>query len=445
MQWIVQYLNESLQNKNLDNQNKCNLLIQRICDECVRSIMIALDDATEDVKKIKMYNEMIIQSSLICLLSISCSIKPKFLLELPSIQHYFERLYSSINTSTCPTCLILTEQTRIHSSTIITNNSCTNCTKYINQLVTLPSAKCTRLRLERKQELIWIDSLSNILLLPWTNVQDNQQEWDKRSEKHAKLIVSFYADLIEQFKQQPSYLNQRIPANTLFGNTLKRSLFLFTNLINNHVESPSKSKQQLLISLIQFLEFVITILPSNILNDELGESILSFLISVLEVFRTQIKIAFLDQIIKVLLDCISQSNLLDSKPEYKNSLIEKIFKIFIFIVEQPSATFKLILPNMLDVVLDRLYQIVIHSNQSDLYSTFYEFLYKFLLNNSKFFFKTQLSISQLANCLNETANQQYFFRIFEIFGTSFLNTNLDIFQTESNRTARFKFSTKTIS
>jgi len=261
----------------------------------------------------------------------------------------------------------------------------------ITQLETLPSNKCTTLRIENQQELVWIDTLSNILLLPWSQISDAQQEWERRSEKHKALVHSFYGHLIKQFKDQPSSLNERISVSSPIGNTIKRTLFLFTNLVNNHIESPTKSKQLLLMNLIEFLEFVIAILPANVLNDDLGEYILSFLISVLEVFRTQIKLPFIEQIIKTLLDCISQNSLMENnKIEFKNSLVDKVFKIFTFIVEQPAASFKIILNSMLDVALNQMYQTVAHSNSNDLYSTFYEFLYKFLLNNSKFFFKSQL-------------------------------------------------------
>ena len=431
--WITQYGNETQP----DEQNRTNLnaLLERICNECVCTIMIALDeqDQSQDPKQIKMHNELIIQSALLCLLTVSCSIKPKFLLNDPSIQTFFDKLYSSINRTTCSTCLLFNDQNRF--ANMLNKDSCINC-KFINQLNTLPSDKCTTLKIENQQELVWIDTLSNILLLPWSRTLDNQ-DWERRSEKHKALVYSFYADLIKQFKDEPASFGQRIPVNSPFGSTLKRTLFLFTNLVNNHVESPTKTKQLLLFSLIEFLEFVLALLPANILNDDLGEYILSFLISVLEVFRSLIKLPFIDQIIKTLLDCISQNSLVDSKPEFKNSLVDKVFRIFIFIVEQPAASFKIILPNMLDVALNQMYQTVLHSNCNDLYSRFYDFLYKFVLNNSKFFFKTQLghSIGGLNGSLNpsstsgeQIANQQYFLRIFEIFGNSFITSNLHLFK-----------------
>ena len=429
--WITQYSNGSVQSNDLDSQNKCNQLVKRICDESVRSIIIALEDDCEDAKQVKMYCELIVQSSLLCLLSVSYSIKPSFLLELPSIQMFFEKLYYSVNKTTCSTCLVLSDLNRTHWTNIVTKESCTNC-KFVGQLNTLPSAKCTTLRVEREQELVWVDTLSNILLLPWSQLPDSRQNWDLRSEKHKTLICSFYTELVEQFKQQPATFSQRIPSNTVICNSLKRTLFLLSNLVNNHIESPTKSKQQLLLSLIEFLEFILNLLPANILNDDLGEYLLSFLISVLEVFRTQVKLPFMENTVKILLDCISQNSLLESKSEYKNSLVEKVFKIFIFIVEQPAATFKLILPSMLDVALNQMYQIVQHSNCDDLFAIFYEFLYKFLLNNSKFFFKTSITGSLGSNPLQaggEIANEQYFFKLFGVWaGNGFGTWNMDLFK-----------------
>lgn len=431
--WITQFSNESVASNDLANQNKVNELVKRICDESVRSIIIALEDDCEDERQVKIYCKLIVQSALLCLLSVSYSIKPSFLLELPSVQLFFEKLYSSVNKTTCSTCLVLNDQNRSHWTRIVTKESCANC-RLVGQLATLPSAKCTVLRLEREQELVWLDTLSNILLLPWSQLPDARQNWELRSEKHKTLICAFYAELVEQYKQQPATFSQRIPSNTVICNSLKRALFLLTNLVNNHVESPTKSKQQLLASLIEFLEFILNLLPANLLNDDLGEYLLGFLISVLEVFRTQVKLPFMENTVKILLDCISKQNsLLESKPEHKNSLVEKVFRIFIFIVEQPAATFKLILPSMLDVALNQLYPIVQHSNCDDLHSIFYEFLYKFLLNNSKFFFKTSItsSIAMGSATLQtgpEIANEQYFFRIFEIFGNGFGTWNLDLFK-----------------
>ncbi|RWS06375.1 exportin-6-like isoform X1 [Dinothrombium tinctorium] len=396
--WLSQYGNEPAFNKNDD----FIIMVTTLINQCIEVVCQSTP---------VLHPPIVVHSALLCLQSISVTVKPRFMLNLDSIKV----LYSTV-------C----------------NSVAFNITGAIHQ-------KCLTLPLEIDDEYLLCNIISNIFLLPWINIGDAGQDWDERSRHHNMFIHSLVEPLFRITKSNHTFLNA--PMQSDFKLILKRTLALLTNLVYNHSESPTRSKQLLFTGLRETIEQCISLLPLYLPHMDTGEQLLTFLFAAFEVLQNQIRIQLVEKTVNSMMALFAEANVAGTvlNSLQGNRLMKKFFKIFSLIAQQPGAMYKALLPSMLSLALNQLYPQISQSSSPDVPKSFYQFLHNFLLNNFKYFFKSNLlnsNRSQINDMTKgETDHEEEFMRIMQAYGQSFLSPDITLFKQnlESMENLNFRF------
>ncbi|XP_054164812.1 exportin-6-A-like [Oppia nitens] len=286
-----------------------------------------------------------------------------------------------------------------------------------------------------EDEKLLCRSISNMLLLPWLNMNnDSSQNWESRTLYHDMFIEAIVEPFSIAFKclQMPtngSLLHQ------LNETQLCHSLTLLCDIMDNHKESPTRTKQLLFKSIQSSLESFINLFPALIGNPFIAEKCLNLLILVFDVLRIQISFQFVEKTIQLMLKLFSSHRLSGTACDpFLTKVIPKFLKMLIFIVQQPGTVFKSLIPGMISFAFDQICPTIASADCPKLKRYLYEFLFQLLLNNWKYFYPNN---SITSNAFNLSTNQQKpevlqngeaFVHIMNIFAQSFLENDITIFK-----------------
>ncbi|KAH9528343.1 Exportin-6 [Dermatophagoides farinae] len=283
-------------------------------------------------------------------------------------------------------------------------------------------------------------SISNFLILPWFQLSNEQQNWERRSICLNMFIGNFLhlfndLDLSDSNRIIATAMqDENIEATKKCPNVYCRSLYILKQVIKSHSDSPLKSKQMLLISLNSSLEAFIQLLTHNqllnstIVGCQITEHILSLFIVVFKVLFARIHMDFVERTIQSLLQIINRHNFMvpisrDTSLSNSNNnnseawpglrVIIKFLKLLILVIGQQSLNsfIRTILPDIIDFAVIRIQTTMINVKSPmtiyfknstgfhyDIYhkmlKVYYGFLYELLLNNCRYFFPQRLNSIQ---------------------------------------------------
>ena len=377
--WLLQ-----LSGEESEKQNDFVTLTTSLVNNCVE-IIIAGDGG--------LYPRKVVKSAILCLLSIANSVRPKLLISLLSIQTLFNRVFSSV------------KPTPTESSDCKTMNSLT-------------------LVLECEDELLLVELVSKSLLLPWCNVNESQQEWHTRAQHHDTFIYKLTEPL------QKSY-NEVHKSDHVLKSLLQRNLPLLTHIVNAHSDSPTRSKQLLFHSISQSLDMMRLLMPNYLKEPEIGELFLVYFLAVFDVLRSLVQLQFIEQVVGVIFNVFSQQSVGNNDSMACSKLLDKFFKMLTLLVQQSASNLKTLIPGMLTLVLTQLSPFIMQSMVPDVLSCFFEFLYQFLFNNFKYFFKSNSLLYSINNAQSQPENVEHeaeFIQIMSHYGESFCQPDLNLFK-----------------
>ncbi|KPM02659.1 hypothetical protein QR98_0010750 [Sarcoptes scabiei] len=281
-------------------------------------------------------------------------------------------------------------------------------------------------------QILITQSLSNFMILPWSQVSNEQQEWDRRILGLNVLIENSLRSFNNLDLTINSTATNGIGSTKMsainstklskYNNFHCRSLFVLKKMIKSHLDSPLKSKQilqsSLQISLEAFLELLMKNkqLHSTVIGCQITRYILSLFIEVFKVFSNRLPIHLVEGTIQTLLNLIHRHNsitsLITNTAIGKNSIddfseetlhiVTKFLKILSLIVGPQSLQFHSSIRSLLPHIID-LGIVYIQNNLISLQSpaviylrsryvyyqkvvqVYYRFLYDLLLNNLRYF------------------------------------------------------------
>ena len=379
--WISQYYNQNQTGQNSDSIS----MITTIIENCIEIIICD-----------KKFPPKVIHSALHCFNSFTVTIRPVFLFNLGCVQ------------------LIYTKISNLFKHELKASNG----------------FKQDILCLSSEDKRLLCRSISNILLLPWPYVNDNSQDWKSRTMYHDSFIEAIMAPLITFVKSNPPNGNPSADYLKIY-NISHEPLQLLIDIIENHRESPTRSKQLLYKSIQEPMEMLINFLLNNFSNYQIAEDCLCFFTTVFDVLRNQINLQFVERAIQMMLNLFAHnngSNLTDGN-ELKSKVIESFLNILTFVVQQPQ--FKSLLPGILSFCINNIHPFVLQCEFTELKKSLFNFLHQLLLNNWKYFFPNNLSETfyRTNNQHKEQVqNEHEFVRIMDMFGQSFLQNDIHVFK-----------------
>lgn len=421
-----------------------------ICDTSLLDGRSMGADGSVSVAKQKLFH-----SAALTLNTFSANVRPSYVFGLNSVQQLFDQNVIANLLQLCD----------INSN--ISNTSGGPSSGH------LPSDKLdtsSPLSIAVTDQILISQSISNLQILPWFSLQNDSQEWDRRS-LCLNLFVGNFLQLFNKLNFELSNsvnLTRNGEESRKCPNVFCRSLYILRKVIQSHTDSPIKSKQMLFASLDSSLEAFTQLLVHNaflhttVVGCQITEHILALFLVVFDVLLSQMHLDFIKRTIQTLLQIIHTHDVLSpatngsalqhgsQKVTSALKVIIKFLKLLGLIIKQTSfnASLRSLLPGIIDFTVTHIQANLISAKSTaamyfnsvsgqnyDTYGKFlkvyYRFLYELMLNNCRYFFPLS-NVNKItfgpssANCGESSSresasnHQRHFESIMEIFGESFI-------------------------
>ncbi|OPJ87659.1 exportin-6 isoform C [Patagioenas fasciata monilis] len=285
-------------------------------------------------------------------------------------------------------------------------------------------------RLPDKAQVLVCRALSNVLLLPWPNLPESEQQWAVRSTNHASLISA----LTREYRQLKS--NVILPQRKVQLEDTKVIIHQTLSVLEDIVESISgestKSRQICYQSLQESVQVSLALFPAFIHQSDVTDEMLSFFLTLFQGLRVQMGVPFTEQIIQTFLNMFTREQLAESILHEGSTgcrVVEKFLKILQVVVQEPGQVFKPFLPSVISLCMEQVYPIIAERSSPDVKAELFELLFRILHHNWRYFFKSSVLASvQRGVAEEQMENEAQFSAIMQAFGQSFLQPDIHLFK-----------------
>ncbi|KAM4631697.1 exportin-6 isoform 1-T1 [Discoglossus pictus] len=326
--------------------------------------------------------EKLLLSACHLLVSIATTVRPVFLINIPAVQKVFSRVTDS-------------------------------------------SAQ----RLPEEAQVLLCRALSNVLLLPWPNVPEGEQQWGERSSHHTNLLSALTRDYRQLKGSSPPQRKGQLEATKRI---ICQTLSVLRDIVENISGEGTKSRQICYQSLQEVAQMSLAIFPAYIHQPDVTEEMLSFFLALFQGLRVQMGASFTEQIIQTFLNMFTREQLAESILQEGSAgchVVERFVKILQVVVQEPGQAFKPFLPSILSLCMEQLYPIIAERPSPDVKAELFELLFQLLHHNWRYFFRSSVLASVQREGGDEPMeNQEQFIAVMQAFGQSFLQPDIHIFK-----------------
>ncbi|XP_071962753.1 exportin-6-like isoform X2 [Antedon mediterranea] len=367
-QWLAQFYLESKRQAG----DKYQHLFTPIITKTIESIVPLFTKQTP---------EKVLLSASHLFLSISSSVRPPFLVELPLVQKLFTEVSQGL-------------------------------------LNGMPI----------EVELLIVRALSNILVLAWPNVAENAQNWASRSANHSgfmRRITSEYC----QIKDVPNFAKDKMLQNRAKP-CMKRTLHLLANHVDSVSGEVSKTKQIVFQSLKECIEVTLALFPVYISQADVVDEIMSFYLAIIQGLRVQMGVASIQSTITVFMNLFTREQLTAIILNEGSSgvrVVEKFLQILELILQEPGSAFKGFLPTIINISMHQIYPIIAERQSPDIKLVLFRLLFELLQNKWRYFFPSSI-LTKMQSDTEAVDHTDEFIVIMQSFGQSFLQPDIAVFR-----------------
>ncbi|ELK10904.1 Exportin-6 [Pteropus alecto] len=285
-------------------------------------------------------------------------------------------------------------------------------------------------RLVDKAQVLVCRALSNILLLPWPNLPENEQQWPVRSINHTSLISALSRDY-RNLKPNAVASQRKMPLDDTKV-IIHQTLSVLEDIVENISGESTKSRQICYHSLQESVQVSLALFPAFIHQSDVTDEMLSFFLTLFRGLRVQMGVPFTEQIIQTFLNMFTREQLAESILHEGSTgcrVVEKFLKILQVVVQEPGQVFKPFLPSIIALCMEQVYPIIAERPSPDVKAELFELLFRTLHHNWRFFFKsTVLASVQRGIAEEQMENEPQFSAIMQAFGQSFLQPDIHLFK-----------------
>ncbi|XP_038064327.1 exportin-6-like isoform X1 [Patiria miniata] len=295
--------------------------------------------------------------------------------------------------------------------------------------------------LQDEVQLLVCRALSNILILPWPNIPETDQQWALRSQHHAEFIQRLTKEFrslknMSQLAKDKSLQERAKP-------TIRRTLQLLSDQVESIAGEVSKTKQVCHNSLQDSIDVTLYLFPLYIQQSDVINDMMGFYLATFQSLRVQMGIPAIQHTITIFLELFTRERLTVTILEEGNKgrgVVEKFLQILEIIVQEPGSAFKAFLPTIISICMDHIYPIIAQRASPDIKPALYKLLFELLQSKWRYFFSTTV-LTKLQSGAETVENEQQFVAIMQAFGQSFLQPDIDVFRQnlESLETLNAKF------
>ncbi|XP_054570522.1 exportin-6 isoform X4 [Eptesicus fuscus] len=285
-------------------------------------------------------------------------------------------------------------------------------------------------RLVDKAQVLVCRALSNILLLPCPNLSESEQQWPMRSMNHANLIFALSRDY-RNLKPSAAASQRKMPLDDTKV-IIHQTLSVLEDIVESISGESTKSRQICYQSLQESVQVSLALFPAFIHQSDVTDEMLSFFLTLFRGLRVQMGVPFTEQIIQTFLNMFTREQLAESILHEGSTgcrVVEKFLKILQVVVQEPGQVFKPFLPSIISLSMEQVYPIIAERPSPDVKAELFELLFRTLHHNWRYFFKsTVLASVQRGVAEEQMENEPQFSAIMQAFGQSFLQPDIHLFK-----------------
>nr|XP_061805166.1 exportin-6-like [Nerophis lumbriciformis] len=299
----------------------------------------------------------------------------------------------------------------------------------VQNIFNLVTQNVTR-RLPLEAHLLVCRTLSNMLLLPWPNLPESEQQWQTRSSNHASMLVA----LTREYRMLRGTVNisPRRPEMHDLKAVIQQTLPVLRDIVESISGESTKSRQICYQSLQESVQVSLTLFPIFIQQPDVTDEMLAFFLTLFQALRVQMGVAFTGQILHTFLSLFTREQLAASILQEGSAgcrVVQKFLKILQVVVQEPGQAFKPFLPSILSLCMEQVYPVVAERSSPDVKAEMFELLYQILHQNWRYFFKTSILTSVQRGAPEDAMeNETQFIAAMQAFGQSFLQPDIHIFK-----------------
>uniref|UniRef100_A0A3Q4GK89 Exportin 6 n=1 Tax=Neolamprologus brichardi TaxID=32507 RepID=A0A3Q4GK89_NEOBR len=283
-------------------------------------------------------------------------------------------------------------------------------------------------RLPQEAHMLVCRALSNMLLLPWPNLPESEQQWQTRSSNHGSLLAA----LTREYRILRGTVNITSRQPGLNDTVIQQTLPVLRDIVDSVSSESTKSRQICYQSLQESVQVSLTHFPVFIQQPDVTDEMLAFFLTLFQALRVQMGVAFTGQIIHTFLSMFTREQLAASILHEGSAgcrVVQKFLKILQVVVQEPGQAFKPFLPSILSLCMEQVYPVVAERSSPDIKAEMFELLYQILHQNWRYFFKTSVLTSvQRGDSEDTMENEAQFTAAMQAFGQSFLQPDIHIFK-----------------
>uniref|UniRef100_H2Y847 Importin N-terminal domain-containing protein n=1 Tax=Ciona savignyi TaxID=51511 RepID=H2Y847_CIOSA len=285
----------------------------------------------------------------------------------------------------------------------------------------------------KTQSLIY-RSLSNLLLLPWPNTPESEQNWFERGESHKTFIKSLLTEYLSLNNslsaQKPSVIFSAKPA-------ILRAVLILDGIVEAMADEVSKARQLCHASIDQCIVISLQLFSIYISHPDTIEVLMSFFHRIFSALRRQIGPEAIARTLQSFLSTFTPERLQETILHENAAgvrVVEKFIEILELVIEEPGNSFKTFTPSIIVLAVQQIYPIICQRPSSDVKGVLFHLLHRILSRRHRYFFPSPVIASMLGDgSVNSSrsgsiAHKPQFLAIMTAFGQSFLQADINVFK-----------------
>jgi len=270
-------------------------------------------------------------------------------------------------------------------------------------------------------------ALSNAFVLPWPLVPQESQEWEMRSSYHKNLITMFTREY--QHLPEIRILSSNLEERNRCKDFIKRICRILAGIIDTVSDQGTKSKSIVQQSTHEVTRIAIDLLPAYLTQTDVAEEILGLLLVTVKSLKVQVGVSFVQYIIQQLLSLLTRDQITKIVEENNDAgyrVLEKFLKMLELVVQEHDSSFKKLIPDIIEFVLQQIAPILRKFPAPDVNTMVLELLHQLLLHNWRFFFKSTV-LSKLSGD-ESMDHEELFISIIKEIGQALMENDITLFK-----------------
>lgn len=213
-------------------------------------------------------------------------------------------------------------------------------------------------------------SVAGLILLPWPEVSEGGQQWEARSEKLYEFVAQFIGPVADAAAGQANLNSAEITA------ALVEVMYTVTAMVDLVDGEAVKCKTIAVLALRDFFPLALQCIQGTDLQPEAVDALMGLFLALLRHMAPQIGTEFTEQALRGLVTAFVGERLpallADRAGSATRTAAKKTLQLLAQVVKEPRASFKVFLPDIVQLCLTTLLPALAHMSALEIEGSLFE-------------------------------------------------------------------------